>query len=138
MVVKPEQERVRTLLSDTITLLCRNGLTYKSKFCISALIGITLDDDEVFLVDIRDTIKTNEAEGDSGGESAASDNEAAASPKSPSKRRKRRRPSQESLSDNDNTGLGDNGATRTDEEGEDSSEVPSKKQNIKQDRKSTV
>ena len=57
MVVKEEQERVRTLLCDTITLLCRNGLTYKNEFNISAVIGITLDKEEVMLVDIRETIK---------------------------------------------------------------------------------
>lgn len=57
MVLKPDQERVRTLLQDTITLLCRNGLTYKNEFDIKALIGITLDKDEVFLVDIKETIK---------------------------------------------------------------------------------
>lgn len=59
MVLKPEQERVRTLLVDTITLLCRNGLTYKTEFNINALIGITLDKDDVFLVDIRETIKNS-------------------------------------------------------------------------------
>lgn len=58
MVVKEEQDRVKTLISDTVTLLCRNGLSYKSKFCINALIGITLDDDDIFLVDIRETIKS--------------------------------------------------------------------------------
>lgn len=58
MVVREDQERVKTLISDTITLLCRNGLTFKSKFCINALIGITLDEDDVFLVDIRETVKT--------------------------------------------------------------------------------
>ena len=57
MVLKPEQDRVRTLLQDTITLLCKNGLTYQSEFDIRALIGITLDKEEVFLVDIKETVK---------------------------------------------------------------------------------
>ena len=56
MVLKPDQERVKAVLSDTVTLLCRNGLTYNKKFSISALIGITVDDDDVFLVEIRETV----------------------------------------------------------------------------------
>ena len=62
MVLKPEQERVRTLLVDTITLLCRNGLSFKTEFNINALIGITLDKEDIFLVDIRETIKNAAAE----------------------------------------------------------------------------
>ena len=60
MVVKAEQERVRSLLADTITLLCRNGLSYKSHFDISALIGITLDDNEVLLVEIKESVKSED------------------------------------------------------------------------------
>ena len=102
--MKPEQERVRTLLSDTITLLCRNGLTYKSKFNISALIGITLDEDEVFLVDIRETIKTA-AEEEETAQNSDSNSENESVPKSPLRKRKkkRRRTSQSSVeSDNEN------------------------------------
>ena len=61
MVVKADQERVKTLLKDTITLLCRNGLAFKSKFCIEALIGVTLDDDDVFLISINELIKNEQA-----------------------------------------------------------------------------
>ena len=57
MVLKSDQKRVRDLLKETITLLCKNGLTYKSEFCIDALIGITLDQDDVFLISIKETIK---------------------------------------------------------------------------------
>ena len=56
MVIKADQERVKSLLKDTITLLCKNGLHYKSEFAIEALIGITLDKNEVFLVNINETI----------------------------------------------------------------------------------
>lgn len=97
MVLKVEQERVKTLLADTITLLCRNGLSFKSEFCISALIGITLDKHDVFLVDIRETIKNNVAE-DSAGES---DSQSVEKKLSKRKRRKRRRSSEASQSASD-------------------------------------
>lgn len=57
MVVKGDQEKIRALLKDTITLLCKNGLNYNAEFCIEALIGITLDKDDVFLVSINETVK---------------------------------------------------------------------------------
>jgi len=52
MVVKPEQDRVRNLLTDTVTLLCKNGLTYNKEMKVQGLLGITLDEDEVFVVHI--------------------------------------------------------------------------------------
>ena len=57
MVLKSDQQRMKELLKETITLLCKNGLHYKSEFCVEALIGITLDHDDVFLVNIKETIK---------------------------------------------------------------------------------
>ena len=56
MVLKADRERVKALLTETITLLCKNGLNYHSEFAIEALIGITLDRDDVFLVSIKETI----------------------------------------------------------------------------------
>ena len=61
MVLAADKERVKVLLKDTITLLCRNGLAFKSKFSIEALIGVTLDDEDIFLVSINELIK-NELE----------------------------------------------------------------------------
>ena len=90
MVVKEEQERVKTLISDTVTLLCRNGLTYKSKFCINALIGITLDEDDVMLVDIRETVKSLGAE-DSAEESGDASNQTARSQTSRKHKKRKRR-----------------------------------------------
>jgi len=60
MVAKADQARVRDLIAETITLLCKNGLHFKSEFSIQALIGITLDQDEVFLVKIDETIAVSE------------------------------------------------------------------------------
>ena len=53
---KDEQSRVRSLLLDTVSLLCKNGLTYKKQMKIQGLLGITLDDEDVFIVHINDAV----------------------------------------------------------------------------------
>ncbi len=61
MLLKSEQERIKAILKDTITLMCKNGLTYDSEFSVEALIGITLDNDKVFLVSINETVASDTA-----------------------------------------------------------------------------
>ena len=56
MKLREDQLRVQDLLKETITLLCKNGLSYKACFTIDALIGVTLDDSEVFLVNVKETV----------------------------------------------------------------------------------
>ena len=53
--MKPDHERVTKLLTDTVTLLCKNGLLYDRELRIQGLLGITVDSDEVFLVSINDS-----------------------------------------------------------------------------------
>ena len=55
MVLKSDQQRIRDLLKEAIPMMCKNGLAYQSEFAIEALIGITLDRDDVFLVSIKET-----------------------------------------------------------------------------------
>ena len=52
--MKPEQERVRNLLTDTVTLLCKNGLQFQDELKVEGVIGITLDNNEVFVVHINE------------------------------------------------------------------------------------
>ncbi|KAK2162103.1 hypothetical protein LSH36_104g05061 [Paralvinella palmiformis] len=99
MVAKTEQERIKALLRETITLLCRNGLTFKSQFSVEALIGITLDEDDVFLVSINESIKpTLHCYNDSSDESSREMDEKRSSRdrcspnRSSNRNRKRRRP----------------------------------------------
>lgn len=56
MVIKADQARVRDLVAETVTLLCKNGLDFQSEFSIQALIGITLDKSDVFLVSFNETV----------------------------------------------------------------------------------
>ena len=52
--MKPDQERVRNLLTDTVTLLCKNGLHYQKELRVQGLLGITLDNKDVFVVHINE------------------------------------------------------------------------------------
>ena len=54
-----DTERVKSGLRDAITLLCKTGLTFQTELNISGLLGITLDHNEVFLVDIKEVIKNS-------------------------------------------------------------------------------
>lgn len=58
MGLTSDQERIKTLLTETITLLCKNGLHFRSEFSIEGLLGITLDQENVFLISIKETIRT--------------------------------------------------------------------------------
>ena len=57
--MKPDQERVRALLTDTVTLLCKNGLHFDKQMRVQGLLGITLDDDDVFIVHINESVVDN-------------------------------------------------------------------------------
>ena len=52
--MRPDQERVRNLLTDTVTLLCKNGLQYHTELRVQGVLGITLDNNDVFIVHINE------------------------------------------------------------------------------------
>ncbi len=57
MVLLKTENIVRTMLSDTILALCRNTLPYNIKFSVEGLLGITIDDKDIFLVNINEIIQ---------------------------------------------------------------------------------
>ena len=57
---KAEQQRMRSMLTEAVTLLCKTGLQFCSEFTVEGLLGITLDNDDIILVNINETIKTAE------------------------------------------------------------------------------
>ena len=67
MKLRRHQIRLQGLLKETITLLCKNGLKFRKGFAVDALIGITTDDSETFLVKVEDVVKSAEC-GDSDNE----------------------------------------------------------------------
>ena len=59
VVQKADQVRIKTLLTEAISNLCRDGLNFKSEFCVEGLLGITLDNDDIFLINIKETITSD-------------------------------------------------------------------------------
>jgi hypothetical protein len=55
MISKEDHCRLRNLLVDAISLLCRNGVPFRSVHRVDALVGITLDKNEVVLININET-----------------------------------------------------------------------------------
>lgn len=53
---------MRLLLTEAVTLLCRNSLQYKQQVMVEGLIGITLDERDVLLVSIKETFESIAAE----------------------------------------------------------------------------
>ena len=94
MVVEVEtQDRVRHLLQEALPMLCKSGLAFASEFSVEALIGITLNKDDVFLVSIKETVKSDDS-GDKSIEvnvSRAENAEGATSSQQRKTHRKRRR-----------------------------------------------
>lgn len=56
--MKPDQERVKHLISDTVALLCKNGLQFNKGVRIQGLLGVTVDENEVFLIPVNETCGT--------------------------------------------------------------------------------
>ncbi len=56
MALQKAESLVTTMLSDTILALCRNTLPYEGEICVEGLLGITLDNKEIFLVNINEKI----------------------------------------------------------------------------------
>ena len=58
MVLTEDQLKVKALLAETVTLLCKNGLKFTSELRIEGLIGITVDNNTVLLVNINEAVLT--------------------------------------------------------------------------------
>ena len=52
-----EHAKVKRLLVETISTLCKNSLTYNYSLLLQGVIGITLDEETTFLVPINETIE---------------------------------------------------------------------------------
>jgi len=57
MNLTDDQERLKALLTETVTLLVKNGLHFHSEVSIDGVIGITVDKSNVLLVSIRENMK---------------------------------------------------------------------------------
>jgi len=50
----PERERLKAILVDTVTLLCKNGLSFVHDLKVQGLLAVTADNDSVFVVHINE------------------------------------------------------------------------------------
>ena len=57
------KQRLQGLLREAVMLLCKTGLQYKNCFSVDALIGITTDDTETFLVKLEDKLVDGDVDG---------------------------------------------------------------------------
>jgi len=58
MLTALEQKRIRDLITETVKMLCQNSLNFRSKFTVEGLLGITVDDKDVFLINIHEGISS--------------------------------------------------------------------------------
>jgi hypothetical protein len=93
MKLSEDQEKLKGLLQETITLLCKNGLNYKAEFSVEALIVVTLDQEQMFHANIRETICKE------GVNLTLQLDNSPASPKSSSRKAKKRRTAREGSPD---------------------------------------
>ena len=58
MIKKAKKERVKVLLAEAVRLLCQKELDacYTKDLIIQGLLGITLDDEDIFLIDMNETV----------------------------------------------------------------------------------
>lgn len=60
--MRPERDRVKALLTEAVSLLCKNSLSYEAEVEVEGLLGITVDKSEVFLVSLHELIKRPETQ----------------------------------------------------------------------------
>eukprot|EP00914_Ancora_sagittata_P014376 GHVO01027982.1.p1 GENE.GHVO01027982.1~~GHVO01027982.1.p1 ORF type:complete len:292 (+),score=37.74 GHVO01027982.1:94-969(+) len=54
--MKPEQERLVAVLKDTVSLLCKNSLTYEEQVVVQGVICITVDKQDVVVVPVHENL----------------------------------------------------------------------------------
>lgn len=58
-MMRSQRQDVQTQLIAAVTSVCRNALTYASKFSVEGLLGVTLDDSEVLLISLKETVHSS-------------------------------------------------------------------------------
>ncbi len=54
-----DQAKLRSLLTEAVTLICQSGLRYENALKIEGLLGVTLDDTDLFIVNINERVKSD-------------------------------------------------------------------------------
>jgi len=61
-IMVTDDQRVKSLLTEAVKLLCKSILTYRSEFSIDGLLGITVDSSQVLLVSIHESVASHAVE----------------------------------------------------------------------------
>ena len=64
--MRADQEDVKRMIRDTVSLLCRNTLSHDVGIRIQGLVGITVDDSQVFLVQFDESFGSDVSSSESG------------------------------------------------------------------------
>ena len=56
---KQLQQQVQNLLADAVMVLCKNTLLFDNELCVEGLLGITLDQQDVLLINIKEVVERN-------------------------------------------------------------------------------
>ncbi len=64
--MKEDQEKLKALVREAVTVLSRNGLMYQREVQVEGLLGITIDNEEVFLINFNEQIHAEGDESQSG------------------------------------------------------------------------
>ena len=59
-MLQQERDKIRQILSETVVSLINNGVTFNSELSVEGLLGVTVDKQEVFLVNIKEVIQSND------------------------------------------------------------------------------
>ena len=59
-MLRAQREELQGLLAEAVTGLCRSSLKYSCKFSVEGLLGITVDDNEVLLVSLKETVNSGD------------------------------------------------------------------------------
>ncbi len=51
-----EQHKISQIIRDTISALCKNGLTYNIGFMLEGVVKVFIDSEQPFLININDTV----------------------------------------------------------------------------------
>ena len=61
--MRPDQERVKNLLIDTVTLLCKNSVQFQDELHVEGLLGVSVDKKDVFFVHISKEFSNSPSDG---------------------------------------------------------------------------
>lgn len=56
--MKADQDRVRMLITQTITMLCKKGLEFETELKVQGLLGVTIDSKDIFLIHLNEKYDT--------------------------------------------------------------------------------